>query len=46
MTTMFADSLTSSLKAQLGGTRDFAAEDFCKFWTRSDGLVCVQHVQA
>jgi AraC-like DNA-binding protein len=42
---MFADSITSSLKSQLFGNRDRGAEDFCKFWTRLDGLVCVQHVQ-
>ncbi len=43
---MFADSITSSLKGQLFGGHDRGVEDFCKFWTRPDGLVCVQHVQA
>ena len=43
---MFAESITSSLKGQLFGGPDRGAEDFCKFWTRPDGLVCVQHVQA
>jgi AraC-like DNA-binding protein len=42
---MFADSITSSLQTQLSGGQDCGAEDFCKFWTRPDGLVCVQHVQ-
>lgn len=41
---MFAESLTASLKAHLGGRTD-AAEDFCRFWTRPDGLVCAQHVR-
>jgi AraC-like DNA-binding protein len=43
---MFGESITSSLKGQLFGGHDRGAEDFCKFWTRPDGLVCVQHVQA
>ena len=42
---MFADSITSSLKGQLFGGSDRGVEDFCRFWTRPDGLVCAQHVQ-
>jgi AraC-like DNA-binding protein len=42
---MFAESLVSSLKARLGGDPALAAEDFCRFWTRPDGIVCAQHVQ-
>lgn len=42
---MFADNITTSLKGQLFGAGDRGAEDSCQFWTSTDGLVCVQHLQ-
>jgi len=43
---MFDESLASTLKPHLTAGGAARAEDSCRFWTRSDGQVCVQHVKS
>jgi AraC-like DNA-binding protein len=43
---MFDESISASIKSQLGEDPATRAEDSCRFWTRLDGQVCVQHVKS
>ena len=42
---MFAEPLTTTLRNHLFRPPEVSAEEHCRFWTRLDGLVCVQHVR-